>query len=364
MPRKTLQLEFPAAGVSRRLGLRAAAGGRGPYPSPWAVNTRLEDALTQRLRGGSFTAPAAGVKAAVVYRDRALTFSGNMIQASRQGDHSDFDFSKDVSDLMRATFWQLSEAGEVGETVVALVPCRDTYLAGFTADETWVQTGDPLTGGRRNVSRDVGILGPSAWCLNHDTLYFLSSHGLYAMGIDGGGLKAISEDRLPVELTGLSDAACVLDYNHGDGGVYIHLSSGLSWFYDVERDGFWSFDRSTTASHVLLGPFQLGTPANYGRVLNLHSTIAEGSADVTWRLVTGDTAEAAAANGKAAITASLAGTSFASYVASEGTWPTDSRNHICYPRTRAIWCCLWLAATGAWAYEEVLMTAVLSGSWR
>ena len=55
MGRKTLQIEFPAAGVVRRFGYRSTANAKAPFPSPWSVNVRLEDELTNRLRGGSFT---------------------------------------------------------------------------------------------------------------------------------------------------------------------------------------------------------------------------------------------------------------------------------------------------------------------
>ena len=115
MPRKTMNIQFPALGVVRRGGLRAATDRRGPYPAAWATNVRLEDSLTNRLRGGSFTAIAAGARPTeIIYRDRLLTFDDNAISASRQGDHTDFDSSKDISDTMRATVFQLSEAGEVG----------------------------------------------------------------------------------------------------------------------------------------------------------------------------------------------------------------------------------------------------------
>ena len=81
MPRNPpLEIMFSAAGVVRRAGLRASTGGNGPFPSPWAYNVRLEDAITNRLRGGSFTGQTSeGAKADPVYRDRAITFSDNAI---------------------------------------------------------------------------------------------------------------------------------------------------------------------------------------------------------------------------------------------------------------------------------------------
>jgi len=363
MPRKVMDLQFPMAGVIRRFGFRDSTGGRGPFPSPWSMNVRLEDSLTNRLRGGSFVAQAAGTKDDPVYRDRAITFSDNAITAARQGTPADTALSTDISDTRRPILLQLSLADVVGGDVVAVVPHKDNYLLCFTADEVWVLSGDPATGSLRRVSDECGIIGASAWCVNHDTVYFLSSHGLYSIGADGSNLAPVSEDRIPEELTGVVDVDCVLDYYHADRGVYIHLTAGPSWFYDTARQQFWPFDTLETASHVLIGPLQLGQANSYGRVLHLHGNIAAGSADVTWRLIAGDTAEAAAANGKTAITAALAGNSYASYVSASGTW-SAGRSHRVYPRVRAMFVVLWLSSEGSWAYESSSMDTTLSGRWR
>ena len=364
MPSKTMDMQFPAAGVMRRSGLSAAANGRGPYPASWSTNVRLEDALTTRLRGGSFVAQAAIEKVDPVYRNRAITFAGKAITAARQGDSTDTSMSADISDVGRPILFQLSEAGETGGDVVAVVPHKDSNLLCFTASETWVLSGDPATGSLRRVSDEVGIIGASAFCVSHDMVYFLSSLGLYSVAADGSGLKPISEDKIPVELSGVTDATTVLDYKHSDRGVYIHIpAAAVSWFYDTARDGFWPFNRSVTDSHALIGPFRLGQPNSFGRVLNIQGNIATGSADVSWRLVTNDTAEKAASDGKAAIEAAVAGSSYSVYVDAEGSW-SAGRSNMDYPRTRAVFCCLWLHSTGVWAYETSSLVATLSGKWR
>ena len=361
MPRKQMDIVWPS-GVYRRLGLRASGRG-GVHPCAWSHNTRLEDSLTDRLRGGSFIGQAAIAKSSPVYRDRAVTFSSNAITLARQGDSTDTSLSTDISDTARAVILQLSEATATGSTVVAVVPHKDSFLVCFTATETWVLSGDPTTGRLQRVSDEVGIIGASAWCVNHDTVYFMSSLGLYSMGADGSGLKPVSEDKVPSELTGITDTACVLNYYHADRGCYIHLTADPDWFYDTARDQFWPFDRDDSDSHVLLGPFQIGQGHSFGRVLNIHGNTAAGSADVTWHLVTGDTAEDAAANGKLAIEAYIAVNSYSSYVKASGTW-TAGLAHMAYPRTRAIWCVLWLSSEGAWAYEGASLNTTVSGRWK
>jgi len=358
-----MHIAFPAAGVVRRLGVRDTAGRREQFPTPWSLNVRLEDSLTNRLRGGSFTGISADSRPdPIVYRDRTLTFSANAVTASRVGDSTDTTLSADASDLLRPVLFQFSEADKQGETVVALVPHKDQHLLGFTATETWVQQGDPLTGAMRRVSDQVGIVGADAWCVAHDAVYFLSSRGLYVVGADGSGLKALSEDVIPEDLIDVTDTACTLTYQYSDRGVYVH-KTGTDWFFDTERGGFWPFDATTTQSHVLCGPFFLAGENAYGRIQNLHGNMATSSADVTWRIVTGDTAEQAAANGKAAIEAAVAGSDYSSYVNSSGTW-SAGRSHMAYPRTRAIWAVLWLSASSDWAYEAVAMTRSASGKWR
>lgn len=364
MPRNSpMQIVFPAAGVVRRLGLRDSAGGEGPFSTPWSLNVRLADSLTNRLRGGSFTGIDAGDRPdSIVYRNRTLTFSSNAVTGSRVGDGTDTALTSDVSDMLRPALFQFSEAGQQGGTVVALVPHKDHYLLGFTASETWVQNGDPLSGPRWRVSDQVGIVGADAWCVAHDAVYFLSSRGLYVVGADGSGLKALSEDVIPEELTGVTDDTCTLTYQHSDRGVYIH-KTGTNWFFDTERGGFWPFDTTTAQSHVLLGPFHMGQENSYGRVQNLHGNVAASSAAVTWRIVPGDTAEAAAANGKAALEAAVAGNSYSSYVKASGVW-SAGRAHMAYPRTRAVWLVLWLSASSDWAYETAALTRQASGKWR
>ena len=115
---------------------------------------------------------------------------------------------------------------------------------------------------------NLGVEGFADW---------MADQGLYSVSADGSNLKPVSEDKIPEDLTNVSDSDCNLTYDHSTRGVSIHKTTAPSWFYDIARDGFWPFDMSTTNSHVLLGPFQLGQGNNYGRVLQLHGNIAASS---------------------------------------------------------------------------------------
>jgi len=364
---RTLELRFPSLGVTRRQ-VHERVFSAVSYGSPWSINCRLEDPLDARLRGGSFTGISAGSRPSKTYRDRTLrisTANTNVIECSAKGDSTDYFFGRDISNTARATRFQLAGDDGTGPDIVgfATYADEDRYLICWSASETWVLAGDPTTGTLRQVSKQVGMIAEDAWCEANGVIYFLSSRGLYRVGADGSGLAAVSEDKVPEELISVSDDDCTLTYQHSDRGVYIHLTTDPDWFYDTERDGFWPFDTDTTNSHVLIGPLRLGGPDTYGMIQQIHGIMAIGSADVKWQVVKGNTAEQACDNGKAAITAALAGTAYAQYVSAEGTWG-EGRSYTSWPRVRGMWCCLWLESAGSWAFESVHMTVSPSGRWR
>lgn len=396
-------IQFPRLGVVRRLQ-NIVDGQRDGYPTPWSLNVRLEDSLTGRLRGGSFEGAVPSSAAAArsaggdtgylllqgsgylvledaslvlitgagapdstdadsYYRARLLRVEDHLIFASRLGDSTDWNYDVDVSDTARATVFQLAETGETGDDIVALVPHKDSFLLCFTATETWVLTGDPTTGRLRNVSREVGIVGPRAWCKNHDTVYFLSERGLYEVGADGSGLQALSENILPEDLIAVDDDEVILDYNHASRGVSIHQRYKPSWFYDTSREGFWPFDVTTDQSHLLIGPLRLGSFDRRGLIQTLHGVMAEGSDPVTWHILTADTAEEVADNGKAAITAAVDGNDYSSYVKAAGSW-NAGRSYTERPRQSGMFACIWLASEGEWAFEGLTLNVVPAGKWR
>ena len=173
-------------------------------------------------------------------------------------------------------------------------------------------------------------------------------------------MKPLSEDKIPEDLTEVDDDACTLTYQHADRGVYIHLTSGVSWFYDTARDQFWPFDLDSTDSHLLIGPLRIGSP-NYRAVLQtIHGVIASGSGTVTWRVIPGDSAEEVADNGKSAITAALAGSDFDEYYQANGAWDAG-RSNTGWPRVRAAWVVLWLSSSSDWAYESVNLESIPFG---
>lgn len=380
------EIQFPA-GVGRGLSFRQEVGKRDRYTSPWSLNVRTLD-FRGRLRGGSWTPTAAAATVGVVhsggyvvadpgddapgvssnadciYRDRFIRPVGRAIYASRQGDYTDWAMSSDLSDVGRPFVMQLSEAGELGANITALIPHKDNYLLAATSNSLWVVQGDPTAdGGMHNISRDVGIVGPRAWCRDHlDRYFLLSSHGLYTVSASGDGLQGLSEDIIPEELTGVTDTDTVLEYDHVTRCVRIYIpTADVNWLFETEQNAFWPF-KVGAGSHVAIGPLRMNDGETYGRLLRMHGITAASSADVTWRVLVAETAEEVSANAKAAIEALVAGGTPLN-VHSSGTW-TAGVNHRSYPRARGLFMILLLSASGTWGWEGSVAVFEPSGKWR
>jgi len=383
----TKEIVFPN-GVGRGLSFRQEVGKRERYTCPWSTNCRTQD-FTGRLRGGSWTPSAAATTVGVVhssgyvvaspgdyapgvsgnadciYRDRFIRPVSQAIFASRMGVYTDWSMASDISDLARPFVMQLSEAGELGGNITALIPHKDAYLLAATSSSLWVVRGDPVAdGGLQNISRDVGIVGPRAWCRDHlDRYYFLSSHGFYTVSAGGDGVQGLSEDVIPQELTGVTDEDTVLEYDHATKGVRIYIpTAAVNWLFETDRQAFWPFKVGYSGSHVAIGPLFLNNGETNGRLLRLHGITAASSANVTWRGLVGDTAEQVSANAKAAIETLVTGGS-PSNIHSSGVW-TAGINHRSYPRARGMFMILLLSASGTWGWEGAVCFMEPSGKWR
>jgi len=339
-----------------------------------------------------------------------LAGADNAIYASRMGDFTDWDFGVVAEDVGRAFVFQLSESTEIGGTTTALVPHKDRYLLAATQTGLWAIHGNPAGDGTMQcVHRQVGIWAARSWCKVQDTVVFLAKDGLWKVGVDGSGLEMLSRDNVPEEITysQFENAEVILGYDHDTMGVNLFLpeadvDSATHWHFDLREKGFWplrfasdcepqavcqagdvllmlgadghirSFlgatddDGTDIPSHLLIGPLPLANAATeIGRLVRLQGTIGTGSDSVTWSLVTGDTAEEAASNAKAALALHLAGDTDGAdaYVAATGTL-SAGRSHIAHPHTRAPWAVIWLHSTGAWGYEAITIETQSAGRWR
>lgn len=356
--------------------------------------------LTDSITATVGTAPTGTI--GCIYRDRLVVAGGNLIYMSRQGDYTDWDYGGDVEDKGRAFVFQASEAAELGTTITALVPHRDASLLVATSHGLWVMKGDPADSGTlQNVSRNVGIVSAHAWTKVDDSIAFLAWDGLWIVGADGSGLKSLSEDKLPEELSDIDplNYTVMMGYRHVEDGIYLFVEGDVQhWFFDLKQGGFWPFRLPVTVtaafiadgelviqdstgalwtfdgeddngtdiqSHVLFGPFQASS-LEYTMLSQLHGTVQlELDGTMTWRIITGTTAEQTAQNAKDAIDNYLDGETTEALldVVSSGTW-VDGRQVMAYPRTRGMWLVLWLSSNHVWAFENLFATMRTLGRWR
>jgi hypothetical protein len=268
----------------------------------------------------------------------------------RHGDPDDWDYGQTDSGAAIAG----SLLGLYGREITSAAPFSDDYLVIGTLGALWIMRGDPGLGGTLdNLSQNVGIVGPHAWCwLPEGDLIFLAADGLYRLP-PGANVYPIplSRDRIPKELLQLDwhEQRICLAYEPSERGVLINFTpkqydgtTAKSYWFDPKAGSFWpdssplANDRVVMYSHsgflpgtsraglliggrgghvyktgmvyqtdddegifsyVKYGPFRLGSNNLLaGLITELVVALGDESDSVAWLLYTGDSAEAALAS--------------------------------------------------------------------
>lgn len=320
---------------------------------------------------------------------------------SAQGDGYDYDYTAEGAGV--AVAGTSSTDGSPGKPITALVPVGGDYLAIACRDSLNVMRGDPSAGGSfSNLSQTVGIVHRDAWCLGRNgELYFLSTAGVQVLPYGANSPpRPLTSDKLPRELVGLpNDCTVAMAYDKAANGIHLFISSEAlgegalrHWWIDAEsgahfpvsvpsastpakalafeeavllgcKDGYIrQFDPScdtddgtAISSYVCLGPFMLGDGAIADGMLNeLHTALANDGGTATWKLFTGNTAEAAVDAATANSTATWSGTFLA------------GRSYTEYPRARGVAAVLRIAGTGTkrWGFEFIKAVRDVAGRYR
>jgi hypothetical protein len=100
---------------------------------------------------------------------------------ARVGVPTDWNYA--ALDPAAAVAGNLSESGQIGEPIMALIPYTDDYMLIGCTNSLWMLQGDPADGGSIvRVSDSMGIIGPNAWCVDPmGTVYFIARGGLYSV---------------------------------------------------------------------------------------------------------------------------------------------------------------------------------------
>ena len=94
-----------------------------------------------------------------------------------------YDWNYAALDPAAAVAGNLSESGQIGEPIVALIPYTDDYMLIGCTNSLWMLQGDPADGGSIvRVSDSMGLVSPNSWCVDPaGTLYFIARGGLYSV---------------------------------------------------------------------------------------------------------------------------------------------------------------------------------------
>jgi hypothetical protein len=314
---------------------------------------------------------------------------------SRQGFPQDYDYGYDPGDPTRAVGGEDANVFQIPEPLTALMPHSDQYLIFACDSSLWILNGDPGYGGKIvNLSREVGVMGPNAWCTLPDgSMIILSRDGIYQIPYGGGSAPvSLSRPQLPVELLNVDylNNAVNLVYDLQARGVHIFITptagtAGQHWFFDLVLGRFWPvvmpngmqptaaidytpgastatqvvlggydgylryFDPTATTddgtdlvSVVVYGPFRFGGPGYVGEILQIAADLDPNGQGVDWGIFTGETSQEAV---QAAVTAA---------VASGAPWNGSfaaGANHRDYPQAPGPAHTIMLSGSYQWAIE-------------
>lgn len=194
--------------------------------------------------------PPLGCPLCCTYRGRlVLAGPGPVWYMSRILAPTDWNYGADPNDPSRAVAGTSATAGGIPDNILALIPHSDSYLIFGCERSLWILTADPGYGGQiQALSREVGCLGPSAWCNIPDgTTAILSRDGLYLIPAGGGVPSPLSRQNLPAELLDLDWQANTISMSYDVQARGIHLSitlnaggtDGIHYFLDLPTQSFW-----------------------------------------------------------------------------------------------------------------------------
>jgi hypothetical protein len=243
-----------------------------------------------------------------------------------------------------------SQGGIIQEPIIALLSHTAQILLVGGSNSITAIIGNPRTGNQKVVSPTVGPLTPTSWCQDATgNTYFLSKDGLYRIPAGGVSCEALSREKIPNELIGLTPATypnaatasgdrICLGYDHRWRMVHIYVekASGADAYYtyDLQSQGFWpmefdtnvylaptfqnvmtankssiltisdtgevhQYDRGNESdvedfdSYVLIGPIKLADVDGVGILHSATATLGNGSDSVNWQVFVGLTTEQA-----------------------------------------------------------------------
>lgn len=341
------------------------------------------------------------------YRDR-IVLAGNLTNPnlwymSKSGDATDWDYTAEPENPLRAFYGQGSEAGQPGMAIKAIIAFQDDYMIMAGETKMYVMRGDPGYGGGVYLITDqIGIIDDSAWCKGpKGELYFVARNGLNILPPGSNSSPELLSKAIPNRLKEIQAGSyhVELAYDPIWNGLHIYTTPESTsgdhdghFFYCLETGGFfpWAYasndhepfsmvtyqtqnpsyagvllgcrdgyirrhsatqttdDGTTITSYVDLGPFAVaGRDFLDGRINQIITRLDDGSGAVTVSVKMGETAQAAAD-----------ASNFNTFTAAAGL------NYNWRPRARGGWAVVRLTATTRWAMERITLVLKALGRLR
>jgi len=189
-----------------------------------------------------------------------------------------FNFLYGANDPLSAVAGNNTVAGEIGDTVRAMIPYGDNFMIFGCADSIHLMDGDPADNGEIDeVDKSTGIHGAYAWCKDSaGDLYFWGQAGLYKM--TGGRTKPenIGQGILPKWADDWAvDPALhriVLTYDRDRNGIIISKTTlvdgtNLNYWFSLKSQGLYPETYPAAAAIYSSYDYKSNTPAYAGTVI-------------------------------------------------------------------------------------------------
>lgn len=230
-----------------------------------------------------------------------LILSGNpayphQAPTSAAGNPWDWNIYRTTAD--RATVIGSGSAGQIGDTVRALIPARDGQLVIGCANSMHIAVDNPAYGGQMVDINGVGIFGANSWCFDTDgSLYFWGTNGLYRLARGSASVECVTALALPDLIGDTAANPATHRITLGHDAVRLGLKicitllsdgSSANYWYDLQTGGMFPDTHSNShgvyaqcyydANDPTLRGLLLGCTDGYIRVHDDNTTNDDGAA--------------------------------------------------------------------------------------
>ena len=192
---------------------------------------------------------------------------------SRAGDPLDWDYAPATTDAVMAVAGNNSDAGELGDVLIACAPYSDDLMLMGGDHTLWIMRGDPAAGGViDSISYQTGIASPGAYAWDPEgVIYFVGAGQLWRMAAGNAQPESISQRRLDKTFQEIDLAVyrVELTWDRQRQGLHIFLipnaepaatEAPTHIYWDRRTDSFWKDEYPETMGPTAVHTFDADDP--------------------------------------------------------------------------------------------------------